>query len=357
MRVWKLQNDKFHGQYGFLDCIKLILSLLVVGAHYISENAVGRIHPLLDLSSSLYVIAVPFFFVCSGFLLFRKMDGKYDDVKICSYCIKLLKMYAWWSVIYILFKLVTWFKFGVSLNEVIYYIITAVTYSTYKTIWFLPATVIGVLITFVLNKKFGIKTTMVIAVIFYSIGCIGASYSFLIHEGTILYKILGSYNLIFSSTRNGIFNGFPFVAMGMLAAKVERASEIKFKVKNLCLLVFLGIAFVAEAFVIKFEFNAENVNTLFLLLPFSYFFLLWSLGIEMCSNKLTVYFRRLSTNIFLCQRLYLTSIPTIFPNSFFGYLLTGNPYIGLTMIIFLTALTSAILIFISNRIHFLRQFF
>ena len=35
-------------QYPFLDIVKFLLALLIVFAHFISENAMGRINPLID---------------------------------------------------------------------------------------------------------------------------------------------------------------------------------------------------------------------------------------------------------------------------------------------------------------------
>ena len=136
-------------EYGFVDVMKFLLALLIVSSHYISENAVGRINSLIDYCSSLYVIVVLFFFACSGFLLFRKLKGEADDwMKVKAYCKKILIMYAGWSGLYFLLTALTWIRFGTTAENVLHYLLNAFTYSTYKTIWFLPATVIGVLLTY-----------------------------------------------------------------------------------------------------------------------------------------------------------------------------------------------------------------
>lgn len=344
-------------EYGFLDVMKFLLALLIVTAHFIAENAVGKINRIVDYASSLYVIAVPFFFVCSGFLLFRKMGEKNDEAVVISYCKKIVIMYAGWSVVYVAFEMATWIRFGASLKEVFHYILTAITYSTYKTIWFLPATVIGVLMVYKLNKKYGFKKTFIISIIFYVIGCIGASYSFIFQEDTLPYQILSVYNYIFTSSRNGIFNAFPFVTIGFLVAKKEQTGMREKKLRNFGLLIVLGAAFVAEAFIIKFKFHADNANTLLFLLPFSYYFMMWCLGIQMYSSNITVWLRRISINIFLCQRLYLSAFPSLFPKSVLGSMITGNPYAGLLFVVLLTFLTAVALAILSNRNKWLRQFF
>ncbi len=257
-------------QYGLIDVMKFLLALLIVSAHFISENAVGRINSLVDYGSSMYVIVVPFFFACSGFLLFRKLDRGKDDLAIVKvYCKKLLVMYAGWSAVYFLFVVLTWIRFGTTEETIIHYLLNLVTYSTYRTIWFLPAAVIGVLLTYYLTEKFGVKGTIIIGITVYLLGCLGASYSFLLPAN----KVLSVYNYIFSSTRNGIFNGFPFVLVGYLIAQKEKSGFKENKTKDMLLTVFFGIAFIAEAVVIK-QHGAVNVNTLVFLLPFTFYLFL-----------------------------------------------------------------------------------
>lgn len=348
--------SKRNKEYGFVDIMKFLLSLLIVCAHFISENAAGRISRIVDYASSTYVIVVPFFFVCSGFLLFRKLDGQDDRGKIMAYCKKILVMYAGWSVLYIGFTIATWIRFGTTVGSVLHYALNAITYSTYKTIWFLPATVVGVLVTYRLYTKRGLKATCVIAGICYVFGCIGASYSFVLSGIAPLNKILSIYNFIFYSSRNGLFNGFPFVVLGLLISKREKTGFSERNRKNLVLTIAFGIGFVAEAFIIKQRFRAINANTLFFLVPFSYYFVSWCLGIQIQPSRVTCWLRKMSTNVFLCQRLYLSALPALLPESFFVGILIGNPYIGLLCILILTIVTAMGLTTISNRNKWFCQF-
>ncbi len=339
-------------QYGFVDIMKFLLALLIVSSHYISENAVGRISSVIDYASSLYVIVVPFFFACSGFFLFRKLDGgENDGPKIKSYCIRLLVMYAGWSVLYYLFKVLTWIRFGTTTEEVLRDLLHAVTYSTYKTIWFLPATVVGVLMTVFLTRKIGIRGTIAAAAVLYLIGCIGVSYSFLLKDS----KLLSTYNSIFESTRNGLFNGFPFVLIGYLAAKKEKEGFSGTLKKNVILTAVFGAAFIAEALLIKKK-GAPNVNTLIFLLPFTYSFLQLCLGVKKETGSGTLWLRKMSTDVFLCQRLFLSALPALFPESFFGKLLTGNPYLGWFAVTALSLATAAVLVEIAKRSKWFSRF-
>ena len=347
----KIQGNS-NSEYGFVDIVKFLLALVIVSAHFVSENAVGRIPPVVDYISSVYVIVVPFFFSCSGFLLFRKMGEKGEWEKVKNYCKKILVMYAGWSIVYCTFKVLTWVRFGTTIEGVLHYLINVVTYSTYKTIWFLPATAIGVLLTYWFINRFGFGWTVVLGSVFYVIGCLGTSYSFFFQNSTILKE----YNYFFTSSRNGVFNGFPFVLVGYLIAQKEREGFYACRLKNLVFTIVFGMAFVAEAVLIKIKFNAVNINTLFFLIPFTYFFLMFCLGVKIRITGVTIKLRRLSTDIFLCQRLFLSAIPELLPESFFHQILMGNPYVGLVYIIGITLLTAWGLILLSNKINCLKRF-
>ena len=324
-------------QYPFLDIVKFLLALLIVCAHFISENAMGRINPLIDYLSSLYIIVVPFFFVCSGFLLFRKLDGQDDAGKVKNYCKRVLVMYMWWSALYIAFQIITWFRFGTTREEVWHYLLNAITYSTYKTIWFLPATVIGVLLTYCFYVKAGLKKTFIIAIIFYIVGCMGASYSFVLSDMNFFSRCLNVYNFIFCSSRNGIFNGFPFITLGLILSKIEKIEFSKQKRKDTILTVVLGVCFVVEALTRHKE---QQV----------------SLAEQELKQVKTIWLRKMSMDIFLCQRLYLSALPTLFPESFFNQMLIGSPYVGLLFVLTVTMTTAAGLTLLSKRIKWFQQF-
>ena len=221
-------------QNGTIDVVKFLCALLIVTAHFITENAENKVPSFVNYFVSLYVIVVPFFFVCGGYFLFRKIFSEREKGKVYikNYLKKILIMYLAWSAVYVLFKIAAWIRFGVTFDEITQYLFRAVLYSTYKTIWFLPALGIGVLITYLLEKKFGMKITLIVAGCFYLIGALGVSYSFIL-KGTPAASVLDTYNYFFESTRNGVFNAFPFVTLGALLAAGKIKTDVTEK-KELC---------------------------------------------------------------------------------------------------------------------------
>lgn len=343
-------------KYYGLDIGKFICAVLIIASHYASEW--GNFSKSIDMIFSLYIVSVPFFFAVSGFLLFSKLE-KSDNTEqkniMLLYIKKILIMYLVWSIIYVTFNVITFCYFGVSNEELMSYIHQCIVYSTYDTIWFLPALGIGVIMVYFMRKIMPYRYLVIVAVIFYIIGMLGVSYRGLIEESNILKFIYEVYDSIFFTTRNGVFNGFPFVAIGAYIAYEVKKKPIENQIKKYFLLsAFFCLLFVFEAFFIKKVFLAPNANTLFMLFPFTYFIIKFLLCIKITENKICYVMRKLSTTMFLSQRIFLTALPVLFTNSFFEKILIGNSYVGLLYIIGITVGFSILLTILGKYIKFFR---
>ena len=99
-----------------VDLAKFIAAFFVVGIHTepssASATTVGFV--LYDI---LFRTAVPFFAVCTGFYLAMKCrlapdSGKKDREIIWKMARKVLVMYLFWSLFYLIILLVTWHRAG-----------------------------------------------------------------------------------------------------------------------------------------------------------------------------------------------------------------------------------------------------
>ena len=64
--------DTIKKNYNMMDVAKFLSAILLVCAHTASERV--ELPRILDLLCSLYIITVPFFFIASAFLFFRKLE-------------------------------------------------------------------------------------------------------------------------------------------------------------------------------------------------------------------------------------------------------------------------------------------
>jgi peptidoglycan/LPS O-acetylase OafA/YrhL len=337
--------------FNAVDLAKLVLALVIVCAHFASTR--GHFPPLLDYGFSLYVIGVPFFFACSGFLLFRKtqrLAGVEKRNAIRRYAAHIAIMYLAWSAIYFVFVLIGWIQEQASAATVWAYFYKALVFSTYATIWFLPALLMGVLVVHVLSRRLSPRSVLLVALLFYGVGSLGYSYSFLLAKVPWLETAYRLHDRIFITTRNGLFNGFPFVALGAWMA--SRENRMPLTRSGLGSLLFLGLL-VIEAFVLKLCFKVNGVDTAFSLLPFTFFFLEFLLALKLRDRPIFRTLRDLSILIFLSQRLYITALPSILPAEWTRRAFQQS-YLALAVLLGLITIQSWFIMRLSDRYRILK---
>ena len=91
-----------------IDLVKVLMAFVVVSIHTTAW-------PLLGIRE----VAVPYFFIVSGFFLFGKMTGdrKADLGAIRTWTLKILKLYLIWTAIYLPFTVYGFIQDGLSLKQ------------------------------------------------------------------------------------------------------------------------------------------------------------------------------------------------------------------------------------------------
>lgn len=341
--------------YWSLDVAKFFCAILIISSHFASEW--GNFPAIIDYAFSLYVIAVPFFFCCSGFLFFKKLETfqKKEDKKkyFIQYEKRIWTMYALWSAVYFIHIVSGWISNNeFSISVLLKYLYKSVVMSSYATIWFLPALSVGIAITYFLVTKLNKKYILPIVIILYLLGMFGYTYRFAV-DNTVIGTIYDVYDKFMFSSRNGIFNGTPFVFMGYIISTKEIRSSVKGFLKYAIPAGISLVLVVIEAFLLKVKFNVSGMDISIFLPPFIYFFIMAVMHIELKENKLWLWCRKLSLLMFVSQRLFLTMLPAFFPKIF--SVLYANSYIGLVAVIGVTIIFSVVFIQLSKKIKFLQK--
>lgn len=97
-----MEDTKYNKQnYNAIDLTKFICSILVVAIHIKPFGDNVDFHFLnYGIQNYLARIAVPFFFVTSGFLLYRKTSFEtFSMERPLKYALKLFRLYVIWSLI------------------------------------------------------------------------------------------------------------------------------------------------------------------------------------------------------------------------------------------------------------------
>ena len=143
--------------YGGIDVIKFFCALAVVVIH---TEPFADICGILNsvTVNSVCRVAVPFFFMSSGFLLFGNPEARSPlSPPVKKYVKRILFMYLVWSTVYFPFTALEMCRsesvdaaFGVLLG----YIKNMIFSAGYGFLWYLPATAVAVLlVSFFLSKK------------------------------------------------------------------------------------------------------------------------------------------------------------------------------------------------------------
>lgn len=327
-------------QYKSLDIAKFICAILIIVIHTAPFGSYSKILTF-GFRNIIAVIAVPFFFLTSGFLAFKKidsLDGEKRKTYVRQYLKRLVVMYLIWTAVYFVFVAIKWSREGFSVYSVLEYIKDFFFEGSYSTIWFLPALFAATLLVYVLHKKFNYRTIFVIACVIYLFTLGGSSYYGLATKVPAIKAVYDVYYSFFDSIKNGVCFGMIFVSMGaMVSEKVEALTEKTTALRAFVpVVLFAGLLAVEEFMVAYLNWNDRGVDTVAMLVPFTYFFvrflLVWPVKI---SESACVAMRKYSILMFLTQRIPLSILDLFFADT----IIVQN-----SMLYFLTVLAATILI-------------
>lgn len=229
-----------------LDAFKFIAALSVVGIHTFPSKSI--------LGSDLKILArfsVPFFFIVSGYFLFKKISfrEKEKDKKILfNYIKRILKVYLSWLIFYIPFFIVSIMNFvkgEMDLRGKISFILSILLGYVPRigVSWYLIALVMSVFIIYYIRSYFGEKVLLTIGIVSFLIGVFTSTYGKWYFDiewikqvpfygsisfsmiSTICYVIIGYFlaNYVFEKPLNNLF-----LVLGIVIFSYVGLKEVKF---------------------------------------------------------------------------------------------------------------------------------
>ena len=276
--------------YNGIDLLKFLCAILVFILHippFQGEASEFAKYINFGLQHFVCRVAVPFYFVSSGFFLFKKMPlYKLDKEIIKSYCFKILRLLGTWHVLLFI--------------------------GDTGHLWYLSATVIAIIllsICFHFHIKLGY--IYAIACVLYVIGLLGDSYYGIIaplENIKILSLFFKGYKLAFSTTRNGVFMGFIFVLMGATFSNSKiilktRTALIGFVASMLCLFV--------EVFLLRYNDIPIEYNMYIFLLPATFFLFSFATSIELKDSSIYKHLRSIGMVIYF-SHLFVKKFTSLF---------------------------------------------
>lgn len=243
-----------------IDIFRFISAMLVVAIH---SNPATEINPYLGYfcSQILPRVAVPFFFCVSGYFYIKKMNRateKREIIKIFRITfLNYLKIYFFWSIVYLVCDYKQYFCEGVSIKGVIAVIIlNFFVYGSYYHLWYF----IGIFFSLIIvTWCYLIRAEKILAyfsVILYLVGVLGSAY-YQIGNKIPLFSMLLSSSY-FTLIRRILLMALPFFMMGYFLPQIS-TRKISIKV------VLTGVLFIGECVVVNIlGLNVNIIETIFL---------------------------------------------------------------------------------------------
>lgn len=302
-------------RYYQVDVMRFVCAILVISIHTSALYSFGDV-PGKVLSLGIARIAVPFFFIASGYFFYERFS---NEGYLKAYIIRILKYYLISTVVYT----VILFSFIKSRNSNIWDLVKNLLFNGVSpSLWFFPALIFSISVLYLFLKKNWIKPLVIVSLVLYALGLIGDSYYGLV-VGTPLEKLVEMYSAIFVNTRNGLCFGLPFLILGVLINK----HDMKNKLKHLkALTLFSAVIFASEAYVlISNNISKDNNMYISLILLVSCIFLLSLRSKKILSDRKAKLLRDMSLWIYclheLLQFLVYGLLPKVSSNSFLVFLM------------------------------------
>ena len=265
-----------------VDLFKFISSILIIGIH---TNLFVDINDTLNFAFVDIVcrLAVPFFAVCSGYFLSKSLSkNEYGAKPIKKQEWKMIKLYALWTLLYLLYSIPTWIKTGwMSFGAFKDYALATVTQGCHYHLWYLIS-LIYALPLFYLCVRF-IKNRKLLFALMIALYIIKAiSYGYARWLPTFIQTIFGIGGK-FSALFDAVFLLLPLMLLGFFISQ----KKISLKFSLVGFIVSFSLLTV-EAFTLK-AFGQESVSFIFLTFPTAYFLfslisqMNWNLNGKVCT--------------------------------------------------------------------------
>lgn len=207
--------------YNNIDCIKVCMAVLVVATHT-SFFSFIKSPDIYNTVFTALSVKVPFFYAASGFLVWNKVYASptQDQLnRLKGWICKTLRLYVIWTLVYLPFTIYgfridglnLWKSIGVFLRNVL---LVGQNFYSWQ-LWYLLGTLVASLIVYVLIRR-GVKLTSIyFFAAFFAISGVILDYC---ASNNYMSGLTSVYFKFFTTTRNGFFQGFPYIIIGMSVA-------------------------------------------------------------------------------------------------------------------------------------------
>lgn len=300
-----------------IDILKIVLAFLVIALHMFPVTKLKGIEGWIsyEIASGITRIAVPTFFLISGYFLRNKLN---DTAYLWKYAKRILLLYVIWQLLYlpdlIRFYHLGWFKRTDMILKLVY---------GYWHLWYLLATVLAVgLLYGVRNWSLQTKWTLIIVLL-----TVGYVFQILIQSDALhRYLNIQFVYALMGTTRNFLFFAFPMLLVGTL---YDSWIPLVFKLKKGYILLWIVLLTEVGLY---YHFQVKAMDFLLVLPLLS--MLTFGIVKERASISDTPVSSTLSLGIYLTHPYAIRLVYEILPQKTFGFVVLKYFLVCFTAIFF-----------------------
>lgn len=272
---------------------------------------------------------MPFFFICSGYFLFYKLDCKIKKEERVNVYLNYIKrigiIYLTWTTIYtpyVFYKLYQ--NNSLNIISIFKYIISIFTRGSYHHLWYLLALIYAVLIIYLLSEKlnFKINRIMRISIYMYLFLVLISTYNGFSINIPIIRELSIIYYLIFGSVRHGVIFGFCYVSIG---AYLYKKKYVNLKINIVLLLILYLLMSLEIVNVNRYKsILPKEMDICFMLIPTSIFIFRLAQNINFNNDKIAKKLRNLSVLIYTSHMLIIIILGFILKYIRWNWIINNN---------------------------------
>lgn len=275
-----------------LDSFRILAAILVIAIHIFPFSGINE---NLDFIFTHVIcrIGVPFFFMITGYFVLNKAIA--DKQVLVSYSKRVSLIYLLCIVLYLPINIYAHQFSNGGLMGLLKMIFID---GTFYHLWYFPALILGLWLTFFILKNCGEKNIFPIVMALYIIGLFGDSYYGISEVLPIAKTMYEKVFKIFSYSRNGLFMAPMFLYLGFKAKGKEKNDNINLLKGGIFLFLILMIV---EGLILK-SFDLQRHDSMyFMLIPLMFCLFNYLLKSNDQNKKL----RQMSTVIYVIHPLFI----------------------------------------------------
>ena len=276
-------------EYYGIDLFKFIMSFCVIAIHTSLLNEQSHV-----FYSLIIRMAVPFFFLSTGFLLSNKLndsnENEYNLNIIKNQIIKFLKKYLFWSFIYLPLTIYGIFFFKYSLVGIVRnFLFVGEEYNSWQ-LWYLLSSVYAFVFLFFCFKR-NVNSKKMITIIFLII--VLKSLFDYYEVNYVNFNMIFIVKVIRKTIRNfRIFNGIVFIPIGTKLKKIK----VPFKINTFLFFLSLLLDYYIKNIIVSEYISIITIISLFNFVK----------ELNLKKSIIYIYFRKISSIIYYIHMYIFT---------------------------------------------------